>query len=832
MRNEGKYYVISIQSRKGGVGKTTTALNLARILLNSKDTNTGRKSQVFFLDLDMTGTSVEKIEEIKIWKECVHIVEIMNNEGKKISDFNIVKLFKDYMSGEPLPDVGLAPHTKNKLLIKGNRINIFPSFIKPRGSGEKPYYGPSILFDEMHSNLFIEMLQELVEKCIYSEGHNDFSDNYIIIDNSSGYSGLEPEVEKWLINIGPERGKFLFIASLDPQDLMACQEGMEAIFKRFKIRWALSRQYLKLRNLKKYGNLKDIVRQIEECVEQDDIFVKKIKKGVEEKSNKAATNLDIVRNGIEKATEISFEYRDFFVSLVTKEPGIPGDYKKCKFPAPPTNRHPTCSRCGLCYYRTSLTLNKVADSEQNPFVEKPENFINIVINKVPTQYLVDYEKNRYEVSRLSVIRRVRSSAKNFPYDLLRNALGKMRARHMIRFDQKYAPIFYLPYLTPLRKDGSKLEKHMELFTNVEKDMQMTTDTVTNVIMPSGAKEIADSVRDIIKSIFKIDSDLKSCFSLTNFAAAWDDRFFISYLLFVNRERDEDKRNKEEDRKLKKIDRNYSNLKGQIDKKVEKTIENLNKYSETIREINAKGLNKEFKDETASKWIDKFMLISASAIVIADYFTIYDFEQYINIPFEHSLRDSEQTRKNLVRILLETSSAIEINYLKLKKLNSTLNPDSYYLTQDNWVDRLNDFDDIIVAIKKTMPRLNITEKKESRRLEKIKECTEIFERTYIDIFKGLAAFWLRILNTKAYTHFILRCLRFLIEKSSAKSECAMIKALILSIVVEQQTDVPTGENILEAMGADSAILDFADPGNIIEEFETVLKSILQTWELQP
>ena len=45
------YKVYSIESRKGGVGKTTIALNLASVLVK-------RKEPVLLLDCDITGTSI------------------------------------------------------------------------------------------------------------------------------------------------------------------------------------------------------------------------------------------------------------------------------------------------------------------------------------------------------------------------------------------------------------------------------------------------------------------------------------------------------------------------------------------------------------------------------------------------------------------------------------------------------------------------------------------------------------------------------------------------------------------------------------------------------
>ena len=47
--------IISVESRKGGVGKTTVALNIGYLL---KD-----KCHVLLLDIDITGTSIKAVQE-------------------------------------------------------------------------------------------------------------------------------------------------------------------------------------------------------------------------------------------------------------------------------------------------------------------------------------------------------------------------------------------------------------------------------------------------------------------------------------------------------------------------------------------------------------------------------------------------------------------------------------------------------------------------------------------------------------------------------------------------------------------------------------------------
>ena len=96
------YVVISVQSQKGGVGKTTVALNLARMLQKSN------KYEVLLIDLDVAGTNAHEAIKSKLWKEIAFPVEFrspINIDGKnsirKLT--NIVEMFDYYMAGEGVP---------------------------------------------------------------------------------------------------------------------------------------------------------------------------------------------------------------------------------------------------------------------------------------------------------------------------------------------------------------------------------------------------------------------------------------------------------------------------------------------------------------------------------------------------------------------------------------------------------------------------------------------------------------------------------------------------------------------------------------------------------
>ena len=61
--------LVSVESRKGGVGKTTAALNLARILLEKKG------YAVLFLDVDITGTNATDALDSPFWRDICHTVD-------------------------------------------------------------------------------------------------------------------------------------------------------------------------------------------------------------------------------------------------------------------------------------------------------------------------------------------------------------------------------------------------------------------------------------------------------------------------------------------------------------------------------------------------------------------------------------------------------------------------------------------------------------------------------------------------------------------------------------------------------------------------------------
>lgn len=274
--NQIECYLISVESRKGGVGKTTAALNLARMLVES------RQYEVIYLDFDIAGTEMALVEEslitLNIWKDYIYMVEKSfkkadqktDQPGQKAEIINLVSIFEDYMVGESIPGIEWEKAVKQKkdggkdetveikkeaveddyecdeekrtILLKPGKINIFSSKLNRDGEGENHSYGPATLFDEMHTEWFLSMTKGIIAETRYSLSHEKKNMKLaVVIDNAPGYSGLEPAVEAWLTDLGPRYGKFLLVCSMDTQDFIGCCQALRAIHDIYSDKLQISR---------------------------------------------------------------------------------------------------------------------------------------------------------------------------------------------------------------------------------------------------------------------------------------------------------------------------------------------------------------------------------------------------------------------------------------------------------------------------------------------------------------------------------------------------------------------------------------------------------------
>lgn len=200
--------IYSIESRKGGVGKTTIALNLANVLRN-------KGSLVLVLDFDFLGTSMaEAIRCSQYWsKQEINVVkEKKNKEGEEYEDVNLVDLLNP------------SKHQMLKSLIKvASNAKKLPITIISSKFPSKDTDDIYLLLDELHVFGYVNLLNTLIHEFIsLNPGESSYS---IIIDHSPGNSSLHKEMNEWIIkNYSVDNAKFVLVSSLDPQDFSACIE--------------------------------------------------------------------------------------------------------------------------------------------------------------------------------------------------------------------------------------------------------------------------------------------------------------------------------------------------------------------------------------------------------------------------------------------------------------------------------------------------------------------------------------------------------------------------------------------------------------------------------
>lgn len=205
-------YYFSIESRKGGVGKTTVALNLGAKLLEMK-------YKVLLLDCDITGTSISVCSKTSIyWKDTVHVIK--KKLDKKDVAVNLLDYFKNcYLIGkeEAWTKKDGSPYDSSRLNVIGTELY----------DEEHLVIDPRVLMDELHSFWVVSMLQELSEN--FSKSGDRNQNTAIIIDNSPGYAGLGRAVHEWLSDIGPQYARFLLVSSLDEQDIKSSVYSLKEI---------------------------------------------------------------------------------------------------------------------------------------------------------------------------------------------------------------------------------------------------------------------------------------------------------------------------------------------------------------------------------------------------------------------------------------------------------------------------------------------------------------------------------------------------------------------------------------------------------------------------
>lgn len=240
-RQDRPELIVSVESRKGGVGKTTAALCLARILLE-------RGYTVLVLDLDFTGTNAADIAASPFWVSDLHIIREVDEKGDDKNPLNLLTLFdQGFMAGIPIPSFSTQGVPSKTLLVNLMKVNVIGSQIyktrKEPGEGKwtTSVERPAMLFDDLHTLWLLEFVQQIIADFARVASRRSDAKTAIILDNSPGYVGIAPAIHDWLTDSGPDCGKFLIVTSLDAQDLQACERAVDALHGLYTGKWQTSR---------------------------------------------------------------------------------------------------------------------------------------------------------------------------------------------------------------------------------------------------------------------------------------------------------------------------------------------------------------------------------------------------------------------------------------------------------------------------------------------------------------------------------------------------------------------------------------------------------------
>ena len=216
------FKIYSIESRKGGVGKTTIALNLAHALTS--------KGPVLLLDCDITGTSIsEPALNSPFWHEYTNVLNGPNGQPLNLLGY----FLNSYIRGNERLDEVLSHE-----IWDVKKINVIGSDL----------YDPNLslvvdtrkLMDDLHTYWFLKYIQHII-KCF--ERANEGKTVHIIIDNSPGYVGFCETLHSYMFDCGPNIAKFLFVSSADAQDLIASISAASEVKKKIDDRLFVAKYY-------------------------------------------------------------------------------------------------------------------------------------------------------------------------------------------------------------------------------------------------------------------------------------------------------------------------------------------------------------------------------------------------------------------------------------------------------------------------------------------------------------------------------------------------------------------------------------------------------------
>lgn len=192
------YKIYSVESRKGGVGKTTIALNLSKALID-------KGYDVLLIDCDITGTSVtEAAGASPFWQNVIDIVKVKDRPCNLLEYFETIYLKGCNIKHDLVDNIQLS---KDKIHLIGSEIY---------GKDGNLIVDPRLLMDDLHSYWLVRLLETIAEE--YSNKLNS-EKTAIVLDNSPGYVGIGKSIREWLTSLGYDYAQFLLISSLDQQDV-------------------------------------------------------------------------------------------------------------------------------------------------------------------------------------------------------------------------------------------------------------------------------------------------------------------------------------------------------------------------------------------------------------------------------------------------------------------------------------------------------------------------------------------------------------------------------------------------------------------------------------
>ena len=235
MKLMNNLHYISVESRKGGVGKTTVALSLAQCLIK-------RGYKVLLLDLDFSGT---KLSDSFI--DTNAYIQRVTYKGKQQ---NLIRLYKDqFLKGLSIPGFIFDDNVRGCLLADRKKCNYIESDIYDEKNNKAiPIEDPLALNDSYHAYWMMELIENLAKS--FAKGLGADEKAVVILDNAPGYSSLENIIHNYLTKIGPKYGKFLLVSSIDEQDLRACRQTVRVIDDITNERIKAKQYYLNLKNNK------------------------------------------------------------------------------------------------------------------------------------------------------------------------------------------------------------------------------------------------------------------------------------------------------------------------------------------------------------------------------------------------------------------------------------------------------------------------------------------------------------------------------------------------------------------------------------------------------